>query len=363
MSYELLSSYRDSIAENRVFEEAGELEKNMGWGVFDFCYPIFIAHLVLIDGHHLMYRAYWAIPRTLKTSGGEQTNAIFGVASMLMSILMKEQPDSLLFCFDEGEDTFRHQEAKDYKAGRAETPDDFYVQIPRILELIHAFGLRHVSDPRFEADDLLCAYARAAEKAGDRVTVITGDRDALQLASEKIRIAIPHKGYQQAEYLGPKEIEQKYGIRPDQVASYKGLSGDSSDNLPGVKGIGPKTAAELLQQYGSLVGIYAHLADIRPAVRAKLEADRDQAFFCERMALLIEDMPLPIALEQLALQSLPADPPYTFLRMLEFTMLLKRMQALLASSYGQTHFAQSTTIPSLPSSSAMREERTQMALF
>lgn len=309
-----------------------------------------------------MYRAYWAIPRTLKTSGGEQTNAVFGVASMLLSILAKEQPDALLFCFDEGEDTFRHQEAKEYKAGRAETPDDFYAQIPRILELIRAFGFRHVSDPRFEADDLLCAYARAAEKAGDRVTVITGDRDALQLASERIRIAIPHKGYQQAEYLGPQEILLKYGVRPDQIASYKGLSGDSSDNLPGVKGIGPKIASALLQQFGSLTGIYDHLADIRPSVRAKLAADREQAFFCERMALLIEDMPLPVALEELALRSLPADPPFAFLRSLEFTMLLKRMQALLASPYGCDHFAQSAL--NAPAPSVMtREERTQMALF
>jgi len=319
-------------------------------------------HLVLIDGHHLMYRAYWAIPRTLRTTAGEQTNAVFGVASMLLSIFMKEQPDALLFCFDAGEDTFRHQEAKDYKAGRAETPDDFYVQIPRIQELIHAFGIRHISDPHFEADDLLCAYARAAEKAGDRVTVITGDRDAFQLASESIRIAIPHKGYQQAEYLGPKEIELKYGVRPDQIASYKGLIGDQSDNLPGVKGIGPKTGAELLQKYGTLHGVYEHLTEIRPAVREKLEHDREQAFFCERMAVLIEDMPLIVPLEHLILANLPADSALTFLRAMEFTMLFKRMQSLVASPYGQGHFAQTTQFSS-PSPLEIGEVQSQLALF
>jgi len=325
------------------------------------CYPTAIAHLDLIDGHHLMYRAYWAIPRTLKTSSGEQTNAVFGVASMLLTILAKEQPDALLFCFDEGEDTFRHQEAKDYKAGRAETPDDFYVQIPRILELIHSFGIQHVSDPHFEADDLLCAYARAAEKSGDRVTIITGDRDALQIASEHIRIAIPHKGYQQAEYLGPKEIELKYGIRPDQVASYKGLTGDQSDNLPGVKGIGPKTASELLQKYDTLTGVYDHLGEIRSSVREKLEADREQAFFCERMALLIDSIPLVVPLENLVLQGLPANNVLAFLRAMEFTMLLKRMQSLSASAYGQAHFEPSSQAES--SSPVTGEERTQMALF
>ncbi len=285
-----------------------------------------------------MYRAYWAIPRTLKTRAGEQTNTVFGVASMLLSILAKEEPDAFLFCFDEGDQTFRHQEATDYKAGRAETPDDFYVQIPRVHELIDTFAIPHISDPKFEADDLLCAYARAAEKAGMRVTIVTGDRDALQLASDRIRIAIPHKGYQQAEYLGPKEIEAKYGVRPDQIPSYKGLTGDPSDNLPGVKGIGPKTAAELLQKYDTLKGVYDHIEEIRPAVREKLLADREQAFFCERMALLVEDLPL-LPFDQLAIGMFPAGKILSFFRAMEFTLLIKRFQALLATPFGKAHCA------------------------
>ncbi|MDD4628827.1 MAG: 5'-3' exonuclease H3TH domain-containing protein [Candidatus Peribacteraceae bacterium] len=316
-------------------------------------------HLVLIDGHHLMYRAYWAIPRTLKTSKGEQTNAVFGVASMLLTILSKERPDALLFCFDEGDETFRHQEAVDYKAGRAETPDDFYVQIPRILELIHAFSIQHVSDRHFEADDLLCAYARHAEKEGMRVTIVTGDRDALQLASEHVRIAIPHKGYQAAEYLGPAEIETKYGVRPDQIVSYKGLTGDSSDNLPGVKGIGPKTAAQLLQRFGTLKGVYEHLTDIAPAVREKLERDREQAFFCERMSQLIEDIPLPFALPALRLTNIPAEPVEKFFRDFEFTLLLRRLQSLLQTPFGQEHFIGGS--PSVPAPSP--EKKSQLSLF
>ena len=119
-----------------------------------------------------MYRAYWAIPRTLKTSKGEQMNTVFGVASMLLTIFKKEEPDSLLFCFDAGEETFRHQENATYKEGRAETPDDFYVQIPRILALVDAFGFPSVSNKQYEADDYLCAYATAAEKEGMRVTTL-----------------------------------------------------------------------------------------------------------------------------------------------------------------------------------------------
>lgn len=296
-------------------------------------------HLVLIDGHHLMYRAYWAIPRTLKTKAGEQSNAIFGVTSMLMAILAKERPTHLLFAFDEGEDTFRHREAKEYKEGRAETPDDFYVQIPRIIQGIEAFGIRHISDKRYEADDFLCVYGREGKKAGMQVTIVTGDRDAFQIADEGIRIAIPHKGYQATEYLGPAEIFAKYGIHPHQVPAYKGLCGDASDNLPGVTGIGPKTASELIQKFGSLSGVYDHLSEIRPAVRAKLERDRESAFFCERMATLLCDIGLPASLDSLALRGLPVDPAMDYLRHMEFTLLERRFRQMLEGEYGRSIFA------------------------
>ncbi len=295
-------------------------------------------HLVLIDGHHLMYRAYWAIPRTLKTRSGEQTNTSFGMASMLLAILTAENPDALVLCFDAGDETFRHAENAEYKEGRAETPDDFYAQIPRVMELVAAFGFAEVSDAKYEADDYLSAYAKAGEEAGMRVTIVTGDKDAFQLATTHTRIAVPHKGYQQAEYLGPSEIEVKYGIRPDQVASYKGLCGDSSDNLPGVHGIGPKTAAMLLQKYGSLAGIYAHLEDIKPVLKEKLRKDKEQAFFCERMATLVCDMPLPRSLNEAMLHDLDPAPVMAMFTALEFTLLQKRFATFLLTPYAQKHF-------------------------
>ncbi len=295
-------------------------------------------HLVLVDGHHLMYRAFYAIPATLKTSTGEQVNAVYGVASMLLALLKAEEPDSLLFCFDAGEETFRHQEHAEYKEGRAETPDEFTLQIPRILEMIESFPIRHTSDVRYEADDLLCAYAKAGEVAGMRVTIVTGDRDAFQLASETTRIAIPHKGYQAPEYLDAAGVLAKYGVRPDQIPSYKGISGDSSDNLPGVKGIGPKGASSLLQRYGSLAGVYDHLSEIKPALREKLEREREQAFFCERMATLVCNFPLPVTLEDLRLQGITTAGATRFLRELEMHSLGKRLQLLCETSYGKEHF-------------------------
>ncbi|TSC79393.1 MAG: DNA polymerase I family protein [Candidatus Peregrinibacteria bacterium Gr01-1014_25] len=281
---------------------------------------------------------------------------------MLLNLLRAEQPDALLFCFDAGEETFRHQENATYKEGRAETPDDFYPQIPRVIELLAAVGVRHVSDPRFEADDFLCSYAQAGCRAGMRVTIVSGDRDILQLANDQVRVAIPHKGYQATEYLGAAEVLAKYGIRPDQVASWKGLMGDASDNLPGVKGIGPKTASQLLQQYESLEGIYAHLADIRPAVRSKLEHDREQAFFCERMARLVCDIPLPVPLDELAMRDLPAETLQQFFDAFEFTLLTRRLREYLATEPGRRMF-QAPAAMQVSKPAAAQDAAAQMALL
>ncbi len=322
-----------------------------------------VKHLVLVDGHHLMYRAYWAIPRTLKTRSGEQSNTSFGMASMLLAILQKEEPDSLVICFDEGNKTFRHEENDTYKDGRAETPDDFYVQIPRVMELMKAFNFPVVSDPYYEADDFLATYATVASDRGMRVTVVTGDKDAFQLASESIRVAIPHKGYNQAEYLGPDEVYEKLGVTPAQVAAFKGLSGDSSDNLKGVSGIGPKTASGLIQQFGSLKEIYNNLDDVRPAVREKLEMDKEQAFFCERMAELVCDIELPISIDDVQLENLDPSPLLEFFTELEFTLLSKRFLKLLESDYGQQHFqTEGLSLPTSSSGVAPKSEA-QLSLF
>lgn len=320
-------------------------------------------HLVLIDGHHLMYRAYWAIPRTLKTRAGEQSNTTFGMASMLLAILAKEEPDHLVLCFDEGDETFRHEENEEYKEGRAETPDDFYEQIPRVMELVDAFGFCTVSDPQYEADDFLGTYAKEGEQQDMRVTIVTGDRDAFQLASEHTRIAIPHKGYQMAEYLGPDEVLSKLGIRPDQVASYKGLCGDSSDNLKGVSGIGPKTAAKLLQEYESLEGIYHHIHEIAGSVQEKLKRDREQAFFCERMAELVCDISLPHTLDEATLDGIDPAPLITFFQEMEFTLLTKRLLKFLETSYGQEHFV-TDQLPTEPIAvSDVGKSKPQLSLF
>lgn len=303
------------------------------------------AHLLIVDGHHLLYRAYWAIPRTMKTSKGEQVNTTFGIASMLLLMLKIEKPDKVLFCFDADEETFRHEEYGEYKAGRTETPDDFYTQIPRALELIERFRIKSVSGNKFEADDYACSYALAASQAGHRVTIVTGDRDLLQLASDKVRIAIPHKGYQAAEYMTPETVLRKYGVTPAQIPSYKGLVGDPSDNLPGVHGIGPKAASALLQEFGSVKGIYDAIDKVKPSWREKLIAGREQAEFCERMATLTCDIPLALPLDTLDFSGVATAPILELFQELEFTLPRKRLVELLSTEWGNTHFVQGENAP------------------
>jgi DNA polymerase I len=290
-----------------------------------------MSNVVLIDGHHMMYRAYFAIPRTLKTKEGEQINITFGMASMLINILQAEQPDEILVCFDAGSETFRHTEHAEYKAGRAETPDDFYPQLPRVLQYVTTLGLPMFSDPRYEADDLLAMYAVAAAKRGDMVTIVSGDRDLFQLASDHIRIAIPHKGYQAVEYLRQSEVEAKLGVTPTQVACFKGLAGDSSDNLAGVPGIGPKTAAMLLQTWGSLEGIYENIEKITGSVQQKLEQNKEQAFFCKKLATLLINEPLPLPIDSLRVSKFDLTPVFELSQQLQFTMLLRRLINLTKS--------------------------------
>jgi DNA polymerase-1 len=208
-----------------------------------------------------------------------------------------------------------------------------------LFEGVDAFGAKSVSGGGVEADDFACAYAKAAEKEGMKVTIVSGDRDLLQLVTDNIRVSVPHKGYQAAEYLGPAEVKKKYGVTPEQIPSYKGLVGDSSDNLPGVHGIGPKAAEALLQEFGTVENLYKNLSDVKSVSwRDKLEKGREQAFFCERMATLVCDFDLPISLADLEYTGIDPKPTIDSFKDLGFTLVLRRFLSMLETPYGQQHF-------------------------
>jgi DNA polymerase I len=246
---------------------------------------------VIIDGNNLIHRAFHAIKSLLKTSSGEQTNAVFGFASILLNIIEAEKPDYIALTFDERAPTFRHEENKEYKATRAKAPDELYAQIPRIREMVTRFGIPIFAKEGFEADDMMGTLAKKAEKEGMITYIVTGDMDALQLVSPHTYVVFPHKGYREPIVYDKKRVFEKYGITPEQVIDYKALMGDHSDNIKGVEGIGSVGAVKLLSQYNDLDGIYRHLDEIKGAIHDKLDKGREDAYFAQRMARIVTDVP------------------------------------------------------------------------
>ena len=308
--------------------------------------------LIILDANHLMHRAFWAIQRSLSTSKGEQTNAVFGVTSMLLTMLQREHPDAIIACFDEGKETLRHQEYEEYKAGRSETPDDFYVQIPRVHQCLDTFSIPILSNPDYEADDLIGAVAIKGIKEGYEVVIVTGDRDLFQMAEENVKIAVPHKGYSEPEYLDANGVKGKLGVTPQQVPDYKGLVGDSSDNLKGVNGIGPKTASKLIQKYGSLDEIYEHVDEIKGSTKEKLKNDKESAFFCRRMARLITDIPVDIDLKEVSDRHASLEDIDSFFTEVEFYTLKTRLKKLLQDNGFANEYFSGEVVMDIPEESS-----------
>jgi DNA polymerase-1 len=283
------------------------------------------AKLVLIDGHALVYRAYFALPSGMATSRGELTNAVFGFASMLLNVLRDEQPDYLAVTFDRGR-TFRHDDYAEYKANRAEMPDDLRLQFQRIDQLLDAFDIPTYSAEGYEADDVLAALAQQAGAQGLDTLIVTGDTDTFQLVGPHVRVMAPGRSFGDTIIYDETRIRRRYGLEPEQLIDYKALTGDSSDNVPGVRGVGDKTAAKLLQEYGSLEAIYEHLDEISSArFRNALEQGRGQAFLSKHLVTIVRDVPVSLDLEACRVRELDRERVVELFRELEFRALLGRL--------------------------------------
>ena len=283
---------------------------------------------VVIDWHHLIHRAFYAIKNPLKTSSGEQTNAIYGFASMLLNIIEVEKPDFIAMTFDEKAPTFRHEMYKEYKATRKKAPDELYAQIPRIRELVESFKMPIYSKEGYEADDMMGTLAKEAAEMGLEVYIVTGDMDAMQLITPNVRVAFPHKGYREPIIYDRQKVKDKYGIEPEQIVDYKALMGDSSDNIKGVEGIGPKGACRLLNEYHTLDGIYEHIDEITGGIHDKLVAGKKDAYFSQKMARIVTDVPNGFKLEdtdRMTLDYLGLD---RFLESLEMKSLRGRLKRI-----------------------------------
>jgi DNA polymerase-1 len=280
--------------------------------------------LVLIDGHSLAYRAFHALPADMKTSQGELTNAVYGFTSMLLNVLRDEEPTHIAVTFDKGI-TFRHEVYADYKAHRAKMPDEMRVQMDRIRQVVETMAIPVFEQEGYEADDLLGTLARQAGEQGVDTLIVTGDMDLLQLADERTRVLTSRWRFSDTVIYDVEGVKQRYGLAPAKLADFKGLIGDTSDNIPGVRGVGEKTATKLLQKYDTLEGIYGHLEEVQSRFRSKLEAQRDKAFLSRRLGNIIRDAPVQLDLDACRVRSFDRKPVMDLFRELEFRSLAERM--------------------------------------
>ncbi len=284
--------------------------------------------IVLIDGHSILNRAFYGLP-DMTTSKGEHTNAVLGFINIMFKILEEEKPDYLGVAFDTHHPTFRHEMFVEYKGTRKGMPDELREQVPVMKEVLKAMGVPILEKPGYEADDILGTLAARSEKAGDLVSVISGDRDLLQLASEKIKIRIPKTkktGTEIEDYL-EQDVMNMYHVTPKQFIDLKGLMGDASDNIPGVPGVGEKTASKLIENYQSIENIYEHIEEMTPGkVTNSLKENKELAFLSKQLATICVDCDIEFDLEKAILTNLYNEEVYHLFKRLEFKNLLSRFQ-------------------------------------
>jgi len=249
--------------------------------------------LLLVDGHSILHRAYHAFPKTLTTSGGELTNAVYGFTRILLAVLKKFSPEYVAVSFDTPQATFRHQEFAGYKEHRPEMETELASQIGRVHEVVAALGIPVFEVAGYEADDVLGTLASQAEGQVETL-IVTDDQDLLQVVSDATQVYLARKG----RVWGREEVREEFGFEPEQMDDYKALRGDPSDNIPGVRGIGPKTAKELIRRFGSLEEIYRRISQIAPRTQRLLAEAAEGAALSKKLATIDRDTPITLDLEK-----------------------------------------------------------------
>lgn len=288
--------------------------------------------LAVLDGHNLAYRAFYALPDDLATSAGQVTNSAYGFTSMLIKMLGDHQPDGLVVTWDTPKPTFRKEEYPEYKAQRDKAPDTLSSQLPLIREVVNTLGMRQLEMPGFEADDVIATVAEQAKSDGWDVLIVSGDRDTFQLIDDHCRVLYIRRGISDLVIADEAWVEGRYGIRADQYPDYAALRGDTSDNLPGVPGVGEKTASRLIAGYGNLEGLYDHLDEQTPKLRENLTANREQAFLNRRLMRLVRDLSMDVQTESLRWDGFDREAAGDIFDSLEFHSLWDRLIALGSAS-------------------------------
>lgn len=280
---------------------------------------------ILIDGNNLLFRSYFATAyngNLMKNSKNFPTNALFGFVNMINKIITEENPEYVMVAFDKGK-SFRHKEYTEYKAGRSETPNDLLIQFPRAYEILDALGIPAISIDNYEADDIIGTFARMAdEDECYTATIVSSDKDLLQLISKEVDVKL----LKQKDYILMNEetFKEAYGIEPIRIIDLKSLMGDASDNIPGVKGIGEKTALSLLKEYGTLESIYKNIETVKGKLKEKLELDKDNAFFSKYLATIYREVPLNMTFEDIKIKEKNNQKLLSIYEDLEFFSLIKK---------------------------------------
>ncbi len=246
--------------------------------------------LLLIDGNAILHRAYHALPKTLTTTDGEPINAVYGFVSMLLTLISDLKPTHIAIAFDRKEPTFRHKEFKKYQSHRPETDKELIGQFAKSRDVVDAFSIPFYDKKGFEADDVIGTIAKKARL--DKVIIVTGDKDILQLVDNEIKVYMPIRGLKEAQMMGKKEVFDKLGVKPEQIIDYKALVGDPSDNYPGVYGVGPKTAEVLLAKYNTYKEIYKHLDEIDENTAKKLKDGKKGGDISYKLAKIVTSVPI-----------------------------------------------------------------------
>lgn len=289
--------------------------------------------LLIIDANSIIHRAYHALP-PLSGPGGRSLNAVYGFCSIFLSIIKKIKPDYVVAAFDLPTPTFRHKIFDKYKAQRPKTASQLIDQIPLIKEVLSAFNIPMFSQPGFEADDIIGTIAYKIQKSpslnNDKIQIIilTGDLDALQLVNKNTVVCAPQKGLKQPKIYNIKEVEKRYDLKPKQLIDYKGLKGDSSDNIPGVPGIGKKTAVDLLQKHNNLENIYQNLGYIKESTRRKLEEHEKKAWLSRKLGRIRKDTPVDFQLDKCHLFKYHNNKVVQLFEKLNFNSLIKRLNKM-----------------------------------
>lgn len=307
--------------------------------------------LLLIDGNAIMHRAYHALP-LFKTKSGFPTNAIYGFLTMLYKATIDFNPHYLVVCFDTPTPTFRKKIYKEYQSHRPKIEDDLSTQFAPVREALDNAGIIHLEKTGFEADDLIGTISHHFDKNGIKVLILSGDRDILQLVNNNVYVITPQIGFAKSKIYQPYDVKEKFGITPDKITDYKALSGDQSDNYKGAKGIGPKTASKLIQQFHTVENLFKNVRKVDEKLRTILEQDKKNILMSKKLATILTDVELDFKIENCVFSGFKED--------LKNFLIKYEMRTLVTRLFGKEKNEIPSTIPKKPK---LDKDKSQMGLF